>query len=80
MKKKDLNEIKTKSADQLKKNLADLKKEIASLRIDIGMGKGKNVHEMRAKRLSLAQISTVMNQKLALEKLDQAKTKNKEEK
>lgn len=63
MKKKDLNEIKTKSVDILKNNALDLKAEIASLRIDAGLGKLKNLHQVRAKRKNLAQIKTIINQK-----------------
>ncbi len=80
MKKKDLSEIKSKTISQLMKNISDLKKEMVGLSIDMSLGKTKNVHELSKKKKNIAQIKTILNQKLALEKKVKAPKVKKEEK
>lgn len=75
MKKKDLTEIKSKTISQLLKSVADLKKEMVGLKIDMSLGKTKNVHEISKKKRNIAQIKTILNQKLALDKKASQKSK-----
>lgn len=67
MKKKERDELKTKSADQLKKQRYDLVLEIANTRMD-QQAKIKNVHSQNAKRRDIARIATHMNAKLQAER------------
>lgn len=63
MKKKELNNIKNKSAEELFKDLATKLDELAKLRFDLSSGKVKNVKEIRETRRSIAQIKTLITGK-----------------
>ena len=73
MKRKDLEELKIKSIYDLKKKIIDLEKEKVSANLELKMGKLKNVHQLMQKRKDIAQVKTILAQKLFL---DQKETKN----
>jgi len=64
MKKKDFEELKTKTISDLKKKIADLEKEIVNAKLELKMGKLKNVHLVNQKRKDIAQAKTILKQKL----------------
>lgn len=78
MKKKDLAEIKSKTIGQLLKHITDLKKEMVGINIDMSLGKTKNVHEVSKRKRNIAQIKTILNQKLALAKEAPQKVKKED--
>ena len=63
MKIKQLNELKQQEASALHKKAEDLEKEIVKIRIELNMGKIKNVHSIKNKKKEIAQIKTVINMK-----------------
>lgn len=67
MKKKERDELKTKSADQLSKQIAGLVAQIANTRME-QQTKTKNVHAQNAKRRDIARMATIMNAKLQAER------------
>ena len=58
-------ELKTKTPDQLRDQLAALKKEAFNLRFQQATGQLENTARMRAVRKDVARIKTVLNQKAA---------------
>ena len=60
MKKKDLSEFKTKAISDLKKKVADLKKQNVENLLQIKMGKTKNVHEANRTRKDIAKLETIL--------------------
>lgn len=70
MKRNDLVEIKSLDTKALQLRVSDLKKEIDDLIIDKNMNKLNDLKAISKKRRDVAQISTIINQKLALEKLE----------
>ncbi|HLA03872.1 MAG TPA: 50S ribosomal protein L29 [Patescibacteria group bacterium] len=60
MKKKDLSEFKTKAISDLKKKIADLKKQNVENLLQIKMGKTKNVHEAVKGRKDIAKLETIL--------------------
>lgn len=63
MKKKELNNIKNKSAEELLKDLMAKREALAKLRFDLSSGKVKNVKEIRETKRSIAQIKTLITGK-----------------
>lgn len=78
MKRNDLVEIKSLDTKALQLRVRDLKKEIDNLIIDKNMNKLSDLKAISKKRKDVAQISTIVNQKLALGKLEKnlEETKN----
>ncbi len=70
MKKKDLDEIKTKSISQLEKRLEELEKEKTNNLLELKMGKIKNVHLVNQKKKDIARIKTILRLKLFASSLD----------
>ncbi|MBI3283137.1 50S ribosomal protein L29 [Candidatus Curtissbacteria bacterium] len=68
MKKKDVDELKTKNSEQLAKLVAELEKEKANLRLELAQGKLKNVHAMAKKKKDLAQTMTILRAKIFVER------------
>ena len=64
MKKKDLSEFKTKSISDLKKKIADFKKQNVENLLQIKMGKTKNVHEAVKGRKDIAKLETILRLKV----------------
>lgn len=54
--------LKTKSADELKKDLLDLKKQQFNLRFQLSQGQLANTAQMRTVRRSIARVKTFMTQ------------------
>ncbi|HSX19091.1 MAG TPA: 50S ribosomal protein L29 [Candidatus Saccharimonadales bacterium] len=73
MKKKDLEELKNKNIDQLKKLISEQEKEIGNSKFE-SESKTKNVHVLSKKRKDIARAFTVLSMKQLQE------TKNKEAK
>lgn len=63
MKKKDLEQLKKQDVKALKKKIADLKKEAANIKIDLSMGKVKNVHTLLQKKKEVAKTMTILKLK-----------------
>ena len=80
MKRRDLSEFKTKTISDLKKKIADLKKQNVESLLQIKMGKTKNVHEALKGRKDIAKLETILRLKiLASERnLEEAEKSNKE--
>lgn len=68
MKKKDINELKNKSIDQLKKMVVQTEAEIVKAKVQNEQEKTKNVHMLRAKRKDIARFMTLLNFKNLVEK------------
>ena len=80
MKKKDLSEFKTKAISDLKKKIADLKKQNIENLLQIKMGKTKNVHEALKGRKDIAKLETILRLKvLASERNMEEGEKSKKE-
>ncbi len=60
MKRKELQEHKTKPLAELKKELAELHEKMISLRLDVSTGKVKNLKEFRNVKKSIAQLETIV--------------------
>lgn len=59
----ELNELKTKSADELKAHLVELKKEQFSLRMQQATGQLAKTHDVRRVRREIARVNTLLGQK-----------------
>lgn len=73
MKKKDLQDIKTKSINDLKNKVSDLAKQKTNSLLELKMGKVKNVHAVKKIRKDIAQIKTIARLKFLMEKGDKEK-------
>lgn len=69
MKKKDIQDLKTKSLPELKKILAKALLELARLKFTAEDKKGKNVHLYLNKRRDIARIKTIISEKELMEEL-----------
>ncbi|MGR3614531.1 MAG: 50S ribosomal protein L29 [Paracoccaceae bacterium] len=58
-------ELRDKSADQLREELTNLKKEAFNLRFQQATGQLENTARMRSVRRDVARVQTVLNQKAA---------------
>ncbi len=63
MKKKELNQLKEKSPEELKELLAKAKLEALKMKMEQLRGKVKNVHTYLIKRKEIAKITTLINEK-----------------
>lgn len=61
MKRKDWEQVKTKPLADLKKNLAEYREKLWSLRTDLAAGKVKNVKEIKDIKKTIARILTLMS-------------------
>ncbi len=61
----DANELRAKTPDQLREELANLKKEAFNLRFQQATGQLENTARMRAVRRDVARVKTVLNEKAA---------------
>ena len=80
MKRRDLSEFKTKAISDLKKKIADLKKQNVESLLQIKIGKTKNVHEALRTRKDIAKLETILRLNvLASERdIEEAEKSNKE--
>lgn len=63
MKKKQIVELHSKLVDQLKRLIEKAEEELVKLRIDLGAGKLKDIHQVKKKRRDLARIKTILKEK-----------------
>ena len=61
----DARELRAKTPDQLREELANLKKEAFNLRFQQATGQLENTARMRAVRRDVARVKTVLNEKAA---------------
>ena len=61
----DANELRDKTPDQLRDELANLKKEAFNLRFQQATGQLENPAQLRTARRNAARVLTVLNQKAA---------------
>lgn len=66
----DANELRGKTPDQLREELANLKKEAFNLRFQQATGSMENTARMRTVKRAAARVKTILNEKAA----DAAKT------
>ena len=59
------NELRAKTPDQLREELAKLKKESFNLRFQQAAGQLENTAAMRAARRNAAKVKTILNEKAA---------------
>jgi len=59
------NELRDKTPDQLREELANLKKEQFNLRFQAATGQLENTARMNAARREAARVKTILNQKAA---------------
>jgi len=62
MKKKEIQQLKTKSLTELQKDLADYREKLRSLQFDLAQGKVKNIKEIKETKKIIARILTIINQ------------------
>ena len=62
MKRKQLQEFKTKNKAELEKEINDEKKKLANHEVDLAMGKVKNIQEIRGTKKSIAQLLTILRE------------------
>lgn len=60
MKKKQLQELHTKTRDELKKLKTDLETDMKKLKTEMIQGKVKNINELRSKMKDKARMLTIM--------------------
>lgn len=68
MKKKELDEVKSKSINELKNKISQLQKEKINAVLELKMAKVKNVHIVKQFKKDIAQVKTILNLKLFLDK------------
>ena len=61
----DANELREKTPDQLRDELANLKKEAFNLRFQQATGQLENTARMRSVRRDAARVKTILNEKAA---------------
>lgn len=59
----ELDELKTKSADDLKKIMIELKADLRTIKFKIASGDLKTVHRLAEIKKTIARIMTLQNQK-----------------
>ena len=62
MKRKELEQFKTRTVAELEKNLAEYRDKLWTLRTDLAAGKVKNVKEINSAKKAIALILTLTNQ------------------
>lgn len=67
MKRKDIQELHSKTIKELKESAKKLQKELVQLQTDLGAGKLKNVHQIKTKRRDLAKVKTIIREKELME-------------
>ena len=63
MKKKELEELRTKTIEELKKLIRKTQEELVRLKIEKKAGKLKDVHQPRKKSDDLARLKTILKEK-----------------
>tara|TARA_Y100000310_G_C20066211_1_gene527238 strand:- start:195 stop:410 length:216 start_codon:yes stop_codon:yes gene_type:complete len=63
MKSKDIKQLHTQTIGELKEAAEKVQAELARLRIDLGLGKIKDTHQLSKKQRDLARIKTILRDK-----------------
>ena len=63
MKKNELADLKGKTVDELARLLLDAREKLSKLKIDMSLGKNKNLNQARNKRKDIARILTILSMK-----------------
>lgn len=63
MKRKQFQELKTKSREELQKLALELKNKLWQMKVDLASGKVKNVKEIHAVKKDIAKLLTCIQQK-----------------
>ena len=71
MKRKELQDLKTKSIKDLKSKIADLEKQKTNSLLELKMGKVKNTHAHKKIKRDIAQVKTIARLKFLMEKNQQ---------
>lgn len=81
MKKKEFTDLKTKTIEELTRDVLSLKKEIVELSHDIKMGRSTSTAALRTKRKNVAKILTIIGQMrlnpVSVEKIEKKEKKPK---
>ncbi len=59
MKRKDLENFKNKTMIEIDKELRECRERLLNLKMDLALGKVKNIHEMKELKKSIAQLLTI---------------------
>lgn len=62
MQNRKLKELKTKTREQLEKEALATRSQLAKLKAELSAGRVKNVREVKAARIHLARVMTLLNQ------------------
>jgi len=65
MKKKEIQELKNKSAAELERLVADSTRDLRALRFDLAAGKVKDISKIRDMRKGIARMKTFLKQQTA---------------
>jgi ribosomal protein L29 len=63
MKKEQKKELRTKTTDELLKELRDMRSEVAKLTIDMKIGKVENTNALYRKKKDIARVMTYLSEK-----------------
>lgn len=75
MKKRDLNDLRKKSIEELVKKVESLKSEMLETKAKVKAGKEKNLKKAKNLKVDISQIQTIIRQKQITEKNDIKKEK-----
>ncbi len=78
MKRKELNQLKSQSIDEIKKKLKERQKEKTEELINLKMGKTKDVHAISKIRKDIAQLKTIISFNTLSSHMKKNKNLNKE--
>ena len=60
-----IEELRSKTNEELSKELLDLRKEQFNLRMQLGVGQVTRVHQFKVNRKNIARVKTIMNERSA---------------
>lgn len=72
MKKEQKKELRAKTADELVKELRDLRAEVSKLAIDMKTGKAEDTNKLYRKRKDIARVLTYLSQKPKINEVKEA--------
>lgn len=68
MKRNDIQDLKTKTEEELRRTLSDIRDKVGALSIDKSLGKLKNTNEIKNKKKDIARILTFLSMKREVHK------------
>ena len=60
-----IEKLRSKTNEELSKELLDLRKEQFNLRMQLGVGQVTRVHQFKVNRKNIARVKTIMNERSA---------------